>query len=768
MRTRLLRALNHPVVLLVLLATPLLLAAPATADPTVSSSWQLLETPGIDMATDSHGVQYPYVALPTGGRWYLECPLEPTSGGPSGTDLKASIPLDKDHDRCGNDEGANAATYLGATWTTSTFADVNVDPNDVRCGQLVAHRADANPADAVGPMFCTDRVLLYPTMNPNVAKALARWWPTEVLDSCPQTTDLPTNPHSGLGCAGWKAGDFANDDPPEPLQWWHKNGHGGVECSRIPKDHIPASIDAWAQGNPAALRQACGVMNNFVTGAPPQFVPSVDLLSAARAALAESGPDKQPKWAWSVCCGDTSVHTDVDWRAVATTVGGCLVGGGVGAVTGGPLGAVIGCAAVGYAAYKLNSWLESQDCSLTSWHCIVNAVGRWSANGFVTELKFGLHQLTHGMAPQALFSQDAFIRMWEALALVSALLVAVYALGAFGVSIGTLRPSIAMTSIRNIAVWGWALAAAIPFTRLLLAAADGVTTFICSWAGAHSWQGLSDRFQATITSTLSNSLPSDSQATMSLLLLLLVIIGAFAALWLAVWSFIRAAAIGLAVLGIPLSAAALVGPPSWRRAPQLALSTLFGLILFKPLVAVVLVLGIGLMGTATSLGAFLIGVVCVLGAAFAPRHIIRLVGGGIDSVAHGEAGHSAVIAGAAATTLGAQRLYQMGRGRWTPARAGGGGGGGDVARGSVGGGVASGQASDDGARIRTLPPRATGIGEESPPPTASHAPTWHVGPPSGGGSASTSSSTDGNGRGVQAQEPPPVREIVDRHRAGDQ
>jgi hypothetical protein len=461
-----------------------------------------------------------------------------------------------------------------------------------------------------------------------------------------------------------------------------------------------------------------------------------------------------------VCCGDTSVHSDVDWQSVAATVGGCLAGGGVGAVVGDLPGAVIGCAAGGYAANRVNSWLESQDCALTNWHCIVNAVGRWSANGFVSELKFGLHQLTHGMAPQALFSQDAFVRMWEALALVSALLAALYALGAFAVSMGTLRPSIAMTSIRNIAVWGWALAAAIPFTRLLLAAADGVTTFICTWGGAHSWQGLSDRFQATITSTLSNSLPSDGQATMSLLLLLLVIVGAFAALWLAVWSFIRAAAVGLAVLGIPLSAAALVGPPTLRRAPQMALSALLGLILFKPLVAVVLVLGIALMGTATSLGGFLIGVVCVLGAAFAPRHIIRLVGGGIDSVAHGEAGHAAVIAGTAATALSAQRLYQMGRARWTPSPAGASAGG-NMSRGNSGGGSAS-DPDDARNRLWTLPPRANGTREGSHPPPTGHAP-----PPPAGGGGSAGPSNNGSPP-PRASDPPSVRDIADRHRAGDQ
>ncbi|HZC72080.1 MAG TPA: hypothetical protein VE442_15410, partial [Jatrophihabitans sp.] len=465
MRTRLLRALNRPAIPLAAFAISLLLSMPASAYPTSSSSWQLPETSGIQTTTDSRGVHYSYVTLPTGGRWYLECPLEPTNGGPAGSDLKPSIPLDRDHDRCGNDQGENAATYPGAPWTTSTFADVNIDPNDVRCGQLVAHRADAKPPDAVGPMFCTDRVLLYPSMNPNVAQALAHWWPTQVLDSCPQTTDLLTNPHSGLRCEGWQTGDFANDDPPVPLQWWHKDGHGGVDCARIPNDHIPPSIDAWAHGNPTALRQACEVMNNFFTAAPLGFVPSIDLLNAVRAALAESGPDKHPKWAWAVCCGDTSVHGDVDWQSVAATVGGCLVGGGIGAVAANVPGAVFGCAAGGFAGNRVNDWLERQDCALTSWTCIVNAVGRWAANGFISELKFGLHQLTHGMAPQSLFSQDAFIRMWEALALVSALLAALYALGAFAVSMGTLRPSVALGSIRNIAVWGWALAAAIPFAR---------------------------------------------------------------------------------------------------------------------------------------------------------------------------------------------------------------------------------------------------------------------------------------------------------------
>lgn len=757
-----------PALILATCLVSLLVAPSAEADPTASSGWQLPETVGIATATDSRGVAYPYVVLPTGGRWYLECPLEPASGGPAGTDLKPSIPLDKDHDRCGDDQGANAADYPGATWSTSTFAEVNVDPGDVRCGQLVAHRADASPPDAVGPMFCTDRVLLYPTMNPSVAAALARWWPTQVLDSCPPSIDLPINPHSGLQCEGWSTGDTANSDPAVPLQWWHKDGQGGVDCEHVPTNHIPAAIQAWAQGDVAALRQACDVMENFFTGAPLRFVPSIDLLSAVRAALAESGPDKQPKWSWDVCCGDTSVSTSVDWQAVTATVGGCLVGGGVGAVTGGPAGALIGCAAGGYVANRANTWLESQDCSLTSWHCIVNALGRWAAGGFISELKFGLHQLTNGMAPQSLFSQDAFVRMWEALALVSALLAALYALGAFGVSVGMLRPSIAMTSIRNILVWGWALAAALPFTRLLLDAADSVTTFICSWAGAHSWQGLSDRFQASITGALSGSLPTGDQTTMSLLLLLLVVVGAFAALWLAAWAFIRAAAIGLSVLGIPLSAAALTGPPRWRRAPQMALSTLFGLILFKPLIAVVLVLGIGLMGTGASLGAFLIGVVCVLGAAFAPRQIIRLLGGGIDSVAHGEAGHTAVIAGTAAATLGAQRLYQMGKGRWTPATTGSGAGGGHPAAGESGTPVSS---ASTRAGSRNLPSRGSSAGGGESTSGSTFPSPLHAGGSgrhtSGGGSAFT----PGDDRRPSEQapaNPPSVSEIVHRHRAGDQ
>ena len=762
MRALVLRMLNRPAALLVLLATPLIASAPASAAPASPSGWQLAQTPGIEMAIDSHGVRYPYLTLPTGGRWYLECPMEPT-GSPAGSNLAPSIPLDKDHDRCGNDEGANVKSYPGATWTTSTFANVNVDPNDVRCGQLVAHRADAEPHDAAGPMFCTDRVLLYPTGNPNVASALARWWPSAVLDSCPETTDLLVNPHSGLLCEGWKTGDFANDDPPVPLQWWHRDGRGGVDCSRIPMGHVPPSIEAWAHGGADAVHQVCELMQNFFTGAPLTFGPTIDLLQAVRAALAASGPDKQPKWGWAVCCGDTSVSSDVDWQAITATVAGCLAGGGVGAIVGNLPGAVLGCAGGGYVANQVNSWLENQDCALTSWHCIVNAVGRWAANGFISELKFALHQLTNGMDPQSLFSQDAFIRMWEALALVSALLAALYALGAFGVAMGTLRPSIAMTSIRNVVVWGWALAVAIPFTRLLLAAADGVTTFICSWAGAHSWSGLADRFQALITTSLSASVPG-GEATMSLLLLLLVIVGAFAALWLAAWSFVRAAAIGLSVLGIPLAAAALAGPPRWRRAPQLALSTLIGLILFKPLVAVVLVLGIGLMGTGTSIGAFLIGVVCVLGAAFAPRHIIRLLGAGIDSVQHGDAGHAAVIAGTAAATLGARRLYQMGRGRFTPASAGAGAG--FPSRGP--GGVSPDRDGGAGPRVVNLPSRGSQAGggiANTAQPGSRIAPDE-----SGGGGAGVSKGSDDadGGHTVRAAGLPTVRNIVDQHRAGDQ
>lgn len=781
MRRVILRMLNRPAglatILLTTLIAPLVLAVPASADPT--SDWQQPPTAGIDTATDSLGLQYPYLTLPTGGRWYLECPLEPTHGGPAGTALTPSIPLDKDHDRCGNDQGSNATTYKGATWTTSTFADVNVNPNDVRCGQLVAHRVDANPPDAAGPVFCTSRVLLYPTMNEKIAQALARWWPERVLDSCPQTTDLPTNPHSGLQCAGWKTGTFKNNDHPVPLQWWHGNGHGGVDCARIPNGHVPRSIEAWANGDRSALRRACQVMNNFFSGTPLTFRPTVDLLQAVRAALAESGPDKKPKWVYAVCCGDTRVISTTDWAKVAATVGGCLVGGTGGFAIGGPVGAVLGCAGGGAAGYAVSDFLESLDCALTSWHCIVNAVARWMAHGFIAEMKFALHQLTHGLAPESLFTQDAFIRMWQALALVSALMVALYVLGSFLVSIAVLRPSIALTSARNVLLWGWALAAAIPFTRLLLAAADGVTTFICSWAGARSWQGLSDRFQAVINGALNASLPNAGGATVGLLLLLLLIVGAFAALFLAAWAFVRAAAIALSVLGIPLSAAALAGPPRLRRAPQVAMSALLGLILFKPLVAVVFVLGIGLMGTGTSTGAFLVGIVCVLGAAFAPRHIIRLLGAGIDSVGHGDSGHAAVTAGTAATAFGAQQLYRMGRGRWT---SGGGGAGGGVGPGASSASSGTGTEGRAGG-LRTMPARAAGSAGESASSGNAQSSTGQNGsalpspagvansPPAGGrgdGAADGGSGRSAGGGVPTAPNGHAVQQIVDRQRAGDQ
>jgi hypothetical protein len=286
------------------------------------------------------------------------------------------------------------------------------------------------------------------------------------------------------------------------------------------------------------------------------------------------------------------------------------------------------------------------------------------ANGLVDELKFGMNQLVHGLNPSTVFAQDIFIRLWLVLALISALLAMLYALLSLGVSMAVLRPSIAMTTVRNIAIWGWGLAVAIPFVKLILAAVDGLTTTITTVGAGTSWSDLAARFQSTLGASLGATMPSTSDATVSILLFLMLVVGGIAALFLAAYALGRSAGIALATLGIPIALAGVVGPPALRRGPQIALATLFGLILFKPLVAVVLLLGIGLMGSGASLAAFMIGVLCVLGAAFAPWKIIRLFGAGIDHVAHGAAGHTAVVAGAVTTSGGARSLYQQSRGLW--------------------------------------------------------------------------------------------------------
>jgi len=85
----------------------------------------------------------------------------------------------------------------------------------------------------------------------------------------------------------------------------------------------------------------------------------------------------------------------------------------------------------------------------------------------------GLKQLTHGLDPASLFSQDAFVRLWQALVLISALLAALYALISFAVAMAVMRPSMAMTTVRNIMIWGWALATALPILKLVLSAVDG-------------------------------------------------------------------------------------------------------------------------------------------------------------------------------------------------------------------------------------------------------------------------------------------------------
>ncbi|HEY2985445.1 MAG TPA: hypothetical protein VGJ38_14910, partial [Jatrophihabitantaceae bacterium] len=189
-----------------------------------SADWQSTPTAGIQYATDANGVDYPYLVMPTGGRWYLECPMQLD---PATHALTQSIKLNIDHDRCGNDQGVTHP-YYGSTWKTTTLASVRVDPDDVRCGQLLAHRADAIPPDAVSPVFCGDRTLVYPTINNTLAHALATWWPDQVFDTCP-----PPKNRSSLAC-----GPDDDGKGSVALQWWHSNGHGGVDCSRIPADHV--------------------------------------------------------------------------------------------------------------------------------------------------------------------------------------------------------------------------------------------------------------------------------------------------------------------------------------------------------------------------------------------------------------------------------------------------------------------------------------------------------------------------------------------------
>ncbi len=655
--------------LVFLFGTAVLGARTAGADP--STDWQTTPTPGLQYARDVNGVQYPYVVMPTGGRWYLECPLQLDRATHT---LTESIKLNLDRDRCGSDQGTTHS-YNGSSWKTTTLPSVRVDPNDIRCGQVLAHRADAIPSDAVSPVFCNDRVLVYPTLNNSLSHALATWWPDQVFDTCP----APKN-RSSLSC-----GRLDDGNGSVAFQWWHNDGHGGTDCSRIPADHVPLSIQSWAAGDPNRLQEVCRLLNNYFVGAPLSFTPTVDMLAATRQAMQESGPAKQPPWGHAVRGKDVKTSSALDWNLVAGAVGGCLLGGAAGTIAG-PAGMVIGCAAGGVAGVAAVNWLEGKDCALTSWHCIVNAVSRWMANGLVDELKFALNQLVHGLNPSTLFAQDIFIRLWLVLTLISALLAMIYGLLSLGVSMAVLRPSIAMTTVRNIAIWGWGLAVAIPFIKLILAAVDGLTTAITTVGAGSSWPDLAARFQSSLGAALGASVPSNSSVTVSILLFLILIVGGVAALFLAAYALGRSAGIALATLGIPIALAGIVGPPALRRGPQLTLATLFGLILFKPLVAVVFLLGIGLMGTGGSLAAFMIGVLCILGAAFAPWKIIRLFGAGIDHVSHGAAGHTAVVAGAAATSSGARTLYQQSRGLW---HGGSGGGGGDAPATGRGGGAAA-------------------------------------------------------------------------------
>jgi hypothetical protein len=229
-----------------------------------------------------------------------------------------------------------------------------------------------------------------------------------------------------------------------------------------------------------------------------------------------------------------------------------------------------------------------------------------------------------------------------------------------------------------------------------------------------------------LNASLGTSVPSNSDVTVSILLFLMLIIGGVAALFLAAYALARSAGIALATLGIPIAMAGIVGPPVLRRGPQMTLATLFGLILFKPLVAVVFLLGIGLMGSGTSLAAFMIGVLCILGAAFAPWKIIRLFGAGIDHVSHGAAGHTAVVAGAVATSGGARSLYQQSRGMWLPggrstSRGSGGepaaGGGGRSERGAAGVLVGAGRAAQPaGASARSASSNGSGPTPAPPAP----------------------------------------------------
>ena len=99
---------------------------------------------------------------------------------------------------------------------------------------MLAHRADAIPSDAVSPVFCNDRVLVYPTLNNSLSHALATWWPDQVFDTCP----APKN-RSSLSC-----GRLDDGNGSVAFQWWHNDGHGGTDCSRIPAGHVPLSIQS--------------------------------------------------------------------------------------------------------------------------------------------------------------------------------------------------------------------------------------------------------------------------------------------------------------------------------------------------------------------------------------------------------------------------------------------------------------------------------------------------------------------------------------------
>jgi hypothetical protein len=163
-------------------------------------------------------------------------------------------------------------------------------------------------------------------------------------------------------------------------------------------------------------------------------------------------------------------------------------------------------------------------------------------------------------------------------------------------------------------------AVAVQLVQLSLAATDAMGSTVASGTGSNLDSALSG-----LATTLVNQAASGQQVPAFVVLLggLLVAFGAFV-LWVEL--LVRAAAVYVAVLFLPLGLASLVWPAvsHWCRR---VIDTLAALVLSKFVIVAILSLAVGAQGSGTQQGfsAVLVGGALLLLAAFSPFTLLRLI-----------------------------------------------------------------------------------------------------------------------------------------------